>query len=458
MIFTEFVENKVTADSSDRTQKSACASFLKSSVTEVAEESLRGWIVDMIIAGLRPATRTKYVSIIATLYKEWGGGRCDAELFDSVKELTAIDVEDLLKRGNANLNQVKCLLRVDGKSVDFEIINIFLYLLFDVNASLKDVINLKRGDSYPDISQLADIVETMSLSTRKKYLFGLGQGKKREGQIISELLHHLSGTLTTYGFDFGSEFSRDSITSIWIAAALNAGVSAYEICMTLNNLPGGYSFLEQTRRSDIQPDMQLLTMQRVADSIHCNTRRWFVMKMRFGNTADDIKAAIDSTLETELGGIAYYSPSHTVVSVDKEGRRRRVEKPYIPGILFFRMRQDKVRKLFSHIGDLAWCYKWSNTPDSAYCTIPSSEMKAFQAHVGSFTPDIKMELVTRDTALPVDSAVRINGGGVMENHVGIICSVKNNNGTRTYTLALSDREYATWTVKDIEEIYIEPIQ
>lgn len=135
-----------------------------------------------------------------------------------------------------------------------------------------------------------------------------------------------------------------------------------------------------------------------------------------------------------------------------------MEKPYIPGILFFRMRQDKVRKLFSHIGDLAWCYKWSNTPDSAYCTIPSSEMKAFQAHVGSFTPDIKMELVTRDTALPVDSAVRINGGGVMENHVGIICSVKNNNGTRTYTLALSDREYATWTVKDIEEIYIEPIQ
>lgn len=84
-------------------------------------------------------------------------------------------------------------------------------------------------------------------------------------------------------------------------------------------------------------------------------------------------------------------------------------------------------------------------------------MKEFQRHIGLFSSDIRMELVSRDISFSVNQAVKINGG-IMDNRIGVIQCVKNTNGTRTYTLALSDREYATWTVEDIEEIYIEPVE
>lgn len=68
-----------------------------------------------------------------------------------------------------------------------------------------------------------------------------------------------------------------------------------------------------------------------------------------------------------------------------------------------------------------------------------------------------MEIVTLDTPLAVNQQVRIDGYGALDNQLGVIRSIHNSNGTRTYTLALSGKEFATWTVKDIEEIYLQPI-
>ena len=89
--------------------------------------------------------------------------------------------------------------------------------------------------------------------------------------------------------------------------------------------------------------------------------------------------------------------------------------------------------------------------------ISTAEMKAFQQHVGSFTSDIKMELLTRDTPLDISQTVRINGAGILQNRIGVIQSMRNANGTRTYTISLSSRDYATWTVRDIDEALLEPI-
>ena len=85
-------------------------------------------------------------------------------------------------------------------------------------------------------------------------------------------------------------------------------------------------------------------------------------------------------------------------------------------------------------------------------------MKTFQRHIGQFTPDIRMEFMTREQPLAKGSEVVIRGGGFMESHIGVIESVKNADGTRTYTLTLSEKEYATWTVSDIDEAFIEPLE
>lgn len=459
--FLEFVENKIIADSNDRTMKSAVMSVIESftsqSYDDVTDESLRGWIADMIISGLKPNSRKKYLGIISSLYREWRGDDGEMNPFASVKELAETDTESEIKRVNSNRVFLRRLLNVSRDSEDYETVNLFLYLLYNVEAGLSDVIKLTFYSDMPHVSQIDDIVEKMLVSKRKKYVFCLDQGKKREGQILRDMLHEISTVIGGYGFDFGGEFSRDSITSLWIAAALKAGVTVTEIRSIVKNIPKDYSYIQFVRPTELNRADKLRILQKVADSIHDGSPQWFVMKMRSGRTLDDIKFLLNETDENLLKEILFYYPSHKVVTVDKAGKKRWEEKPYLPGILFFKIRKDKVTELFRHIGTLAWCYKWTNTPDSPYCIIPMSEMKAFQRHVGSFTPDIQIRLVTLDAPLAVDQKVRINGGGLMENQIGIIQSVKNNNGTRTYTLALSGRDYATWTVKDVEEIYIEPI-
>lgn len=456
-VFCEFVENKI-AKTDDSFLAYAGASFLKSckahKFDEISDEALQTWVIDMILAELKKSTRKKYFGKVYSLYKEWDGYTAGVNPFEQSKVLLEYDGE--CNHAPENLSLIPRLLKRCESAADDEVGFAFLYLLYNVEASLSEVINLKFGSQTVDVSQIEDIVETMRKSSRKKYVFGLEQGKKRETQISRELLHDLWSTANLLGFDFGNCFSRESITSIWIAAAMKAGIPIAEICGLVKQIPTEYSYLKTVSRVSLTANRKRTVLQKVADSINDNTRQWFIMKLRSGKTPDDIKEAIAENFAEMVSDTIFYHPTHQVVRYDKKNKKIREEVPYLPGILFFKTRRDKVGALFSRIGDLAWCYKMSNTPDSPYCTIPIGEMKKFQKYIGQFTPDIKMELVSRDDALALGTTVRINGGGMMEGRIGIIQSVKKANGTRTYTLILSDRDVAMWTVKDIDEVYIEP--
>lgn len=466
MSFLHFVENRINeAHSCSRTLRCAAASFADSlrktgsvGVDGVTDEDVRNWIASMAIMGLKGSSCNRYIGEISALYREWVDSKIENNPFDSVKKMVTMGASEVgVKRANSNLRCVERLFKVGRESGDYETVSVFLYLLFDVGSGLLDVVNLEFNDSFVQLSQIYDIVEPMRESSRKKYVFGLDQGKKREGQIVREMLHRMHTVLSAYGFEFGNKFSRDSIVSVWIAAAVKAGLSVCDIRSIISSVPDEYSSLALVRPNELTSERRLMIMQKVADYINDGSSKWFVMRMRQGIVPDDIKDAITVSFGRIPENMMFYYPSHTVVSRDKKGKIIKDEKPYLPGVLFFKFRKDRVGELFSRIGNMAWCYKWTNSSDSPYCTISLQEMKAFQRHIGSFTSDIKMELVTRDTALAVDQTVRINGGGIMENHIGVIRSVRNNNGTRTYTLALSEKDYAIWTVEDIDEIYIEPV-
>lgn len=459
--FLNFVENSVAHNASDRTLRSAAASFADSLRMAQAEvptvDNVSGWIAAMAISGLKPGSRRKYIGAINSLYRDWAIDNDAENPFEEAKRIPISEAEDSVDRVSENLRMVDRLLKVSTTSSDFEAVALFLYLLYNPVASLRDIILLKFSDGIPSVPQIEDIIEAMRSMSRRRYVFPLDQGKKREGQIVRDTLHLLSTTLSAYGFDFGGEFSRDSIAALWIAAALKAGVSLVEIRAAIGSIPKEYAHLSMIQHGQLTEGERLRILSRVADQINDGASRWFVMRLRHGVTPDDISEAVEMLLPELHKEMALYYPTHTVVSLDKKGKRVKEEKPYLPGVLFFRLRKDKVATLFSCIGDMAWCDRWTNAPDSPYCAIPTYEMRAFQRHVGAFSPDIRMELVTRDEPLAVNQTVRINGGGLMENRIGVIRSIRNNNGTRTYTLALSEREFATWTVKDIEEVFIEPV-
>lgn len=469
--FLTFVENKV-ADSSDKSLNSAVASFLEAqtqilpraqahktddAADRISETGLKAWVAWMALSGLSPATRRKYLRSIHSLYKEWSHGADGNDIFTPALEIASMPSAGNNGRTEANLALIPRLLNVGPGAEYYETVNIFLYLLFNVSAAIVDVINLRFGQPVPDILQLDDIVDRMTTSRRKKYVFGLGQGKQRDGRIARDLLHDMGATLSMLGFDFGDGFSRDTITALWIAAALKAGIAAADIRAVVSDIPDEYAPLRHILPSPLTDARRLSVMRRVADTIHDGAPRWFVMRMRQGSTLDEIKQTVNQAPGQLSDSITYYYPTRTVIAVDKQGKKVREERPYLPGILFFRLRKDRVAQLFRSIGHLAWCYRLTNNPESPYCVIPATQMKIFQLQVGSFTSDISIQLVSLDTPLPLESRAIISGKGMFDNQIGIIRSVSNHNGTRTYTLALSDSQYATWTVEDIEETYLTPL-
>lgn len=128
--------------------------------------------------------------------------------------------------------------------------------------------------------------------------------------------------------------------------------------------------------------------------------------------------------------------------------------PYLPGLLFFRLRSDKVGKFMSGIGNMAWCYRRTNSPDSPYSYITQHEMTRFQRHIGKLTSDIEIELINHRQA-NIGDKVKINGGGLLDGMEGIVREICNTDGTRTYVLRFSETSFIRWNDIRVEEAFIE---
>lgn len=460
--FKNYIENQIKTDDADNLTVNVAGSLLESmrrhNQDEVSDTSLRMWIVDMVIGKLKKSTRKKYFSRLHTLYREWksvAGQDPFADLNTEINTDFDIDNEESVN----NLALVPRLLKKASDSTDRETIDIILYLLYNVSASIGDVINLRLNDETIDCPQIDDIIEeTRNASKRTKYVFGLSQGQKRELQIVRELLSGMHRVLKDVGMRFGGSFSRESITAMWITAALKVGIPTEDIRSVITTVPDCYSVFKLIPVMPMSQRQHRKVICRVADSINNKASQWFVMRIRQGNTPDEIKRRIQERLPQLYKGMLFYHPTHKVTKLNARNKRVTEDQPYLPGVMFFKTGSDKVTSLFSQIGDMAWCYKWANSPHSPYCTISRNEMAIFQRYIGEFTPDISVELVSRTKPIEHGSIVKISGGGVMEGHEGIVESVRNTNGTRTYTLRLTDYLEATWTVKDIAEVFIDPVK
>lgn len=460
--FTDHLQQKVEANHSDNLTVAAAGSFLSSMrthmFTDVTKDSLCMWIVDMALSGHKVSTRKKYFSRLYTIYREWRSVAGENP-FESAKEAADFDFKCGSKEADANLEHFDRLLYRPKNAFSKEYINLFLYLFYNPMATMSDVINMKFDDYNVDCPQIDEIIdEQKEMRHRNSIVFGLGRCRKRETQINRETLLELSSIADMVGMKFEGTFSRNSITSIWIAAAIKAGISIADIRAIISAVPLEYSSLAFVPVVPVSDSRKRDVIRQVADSVNNRPQEWFVMKMRSGQTPDTIKDKIKMTTEGILDTMMFYYPTRTVVQHNNKGKSVKREVPFVHGVLFFKVSRNKVPFLMSRIGEVAWCFKYSNTTGSKYCTISRKEMRAFQRCIGEFSPDFEMELEVRDQPLEKGTVVKINGGGRLLGLEAVIESVKNVNGTRTYTLKLTNYLQARWTVKDVEEVYIDPVK
>lgn len=459
--FVGYVEQRASADPSDALTATAAGSFLDSmrshAYADVSKDSVRMWIVDMALSGLKPSTRRKYFSRIYTIWREWKSAPGE-DPFEAAKDAVELDIRFQSHEAEQNLRCLDRLLFRPKDDASDEIVGLFLYLFYNPMASLREAVGLRFDDTVVDCPQIDEIIDgRKGRGRRGPRVFGLERGRKREPQVIRDALEGLRSVAETAGMRFASGFSRGSITAIWIAAALRVGVSVADIRALVSGVSPEYPSLALVPVLPLSDARKREVVRRVADSVNDRPRQWFVMKMRAGQNPDTVKEKIKATTEGVFDTMTFWYPTRKVLRPGAKGKAVKKDVPYIPGVLFFQISRGLVPMLMYRIGEVAWCFRYTNSAGSDYCTISRREMMAFQRCIGEFTPDVEMELEVRDAPLEVGSRVRINGGGRMMGEEGVITSVGNANGTRTYTLSLTGSLMAKWTVKDMEEIYIEPV-
>lgn len=419
--------------------------------------SLKLWIASMLLDGMKAATCRRYAGKIHALYLQYrGADNAGDDPFQQVQHAFTDAYQSDSRQARRNLEVVKRLFGKSEASDEWQTISIFLYLLYDVEASLSDVAKLTFDNAPAFCPQIDEIIKSQSSANGRKYVFSLNQSHARMPGIVHGLADSLAGTMTAVGMRLGHGFSREEVSSMWIAAAIRAGIDLRHIRAIVPAIPAAYSALALIDKAEITEGMRQAIICRVADGINDSTPRWFVMKMRRGVRPGDIRSRIDATMPGRMDITRLYYPTRTVTRM--EGKKRiREEVPYLPDMLFFRTPYDKVRSLFANIGDLAWCYRTTDRPDSPYSVIPHAEMMIFQRSLGLLTPDVRLELSAgQSRTLGVGRHVSITGG-MMKGYTGIIRDIDETSGTRLLSLSITNSLSLNWTAR-IEDIFIQPVE
>jgi len=465
LTFSEYVESLVRDGSISAAENSTFKSYL--SVVRLTgygtadQVTVSIWLAMMLRKGCGYHTLRKYTSFIRRAHEQWSGfaGSVAPILFPDIKHVVSVHsvTAEEISRRKHNLHILKDVSRFRRfPEKERDIWNIFMYTFYTCSSSFLDAIRL-RYDNIRTSGHIADLADSSRTHAQRRYVFQLGQGRKRDTQILRETVTGMDTLLRRLGMDFGSGFSALTIQSLWIDAAFECGVPPENVRSIVDKIPPGHSYLTLVPIREIGNEEREEILDKVAEHVCPHNEHWHVMRLRNSVTPDDIKDRAESRNPALFKKLTLYYPTREMVF--KENRKIiRREVPYIPRLLFFRIGDDKIVPLFREIGDLAWCYKERNATGSPYSVIPRSDMERFQRYVGKFTPDVQVELADRKS-LGIGRRVRITGG-LMEGYEGVIHDVADApdkvSGCRIFQLNLSSDQALRWTVS-IEDIYIEPI-
>ena len=462
--FLKYLESSPTALQSDKLSTRILPSLRvtlhrNAWISEIDEFALRLWAVDMFLSGLKYSTVRRYIGGLHTLYKEWSLAKgVEEDPFLSLQDSLIPSMEYSLSEHTERLRHLGRLFKKSANTAQSVYLQALLYLLYNIDSDYSDVIGLKYKDYRPSFPQLDDIVITQRRRPEAQYVFPLKQGKSTPKKITNTLRTEITEILNAIELRYPSQISVDELHALWLTAALKIGVKAIELRSLFPVLPDSYSCLRLLPQEPVASTRRNELMSQVADSLNPYASRWYVMRLRRGVSPEDIRQSVSEEFGELMQDLSYYYPTYTRTIKTDNKKVRHEEVAYLPGLLFFKLRSDKVGTLFSKIGHLAWCYRRNPRPDSPYCQISQLEMERFQRELGQLTPDVRLGIETNSLVYSKDSEVQIIGGGLLTGHIGVVQSVKDNSGTRTYTLRITESLGAVWTVHDIDEALLTPLQ
>lgn len=419
------------------------------------EESLKLWIAVMYMNGMMGKTVQRYVGKLHTIYKTFNKGNVSTDdPFINMQSYLDTSYQAHDENVQFNAEMIKRMFGKNESAKEWSAIAMFFYLLYNVDATLLDLVGATFDNAPQYCSQVVEIVKSRDSSKGQKYLFKLEQKQVRPAQIFKRITEDLITVMTATGMKSLQGTVREEITALWVYFALKCGVDICEIRAIIPAVPYEYHALSLITKPEISEERLHEVICKVADAINDNTPRWFVMKLRKGVDIEKVKDSIEKELPGRLATMELFYPTH-ITYRDKGDKKVKIETPCVPDLLFFQTQYNKIRSLFAKIGDIAWCMKESNTTDARYSVISQEEMANFQQCVGKFTDDIRIKLVDASRGLGKGRMVRITGG-MMKGYKGKIEDIRDDKGTRIFFLHINNEKALQWTA-EIEDVFIEPL-
>lgn len=460
MLFREFVATRLDSASGRTVEYKAAASFLAAVgdyEEEPLENQLRIWIAHMIDCGLSLSSRDRYIKKLNSLYRDYcAGNGVDDNPFDAVKELRGLDCPDGLRSLNAELTRIEEMFDIllsDAKTRPE--LAVFLYLLLNASADIENAVSLTTADYNPEFPQLGDIINTDRFHHSRKYIFDLGQSRKRTPQLVREVMAGIDLYMRVKGIRFQDGFKPSAIVALWTLKARKTGVSLSDLKGMLGVIPEEFAYLRSAEASELSADEVLKIKRRVAEAFSPSGKRWYAMKVRRGFDFDRFRQHVRKSCEEYYGESTLFYPQRQAMR--RVGKKIVAENvPVIPDVVFFHLQPRHVRKMDAIVraDNIGWIFRHTNKAGSGYSVIDSGSMALFQRVIGIFTPDIKIEL-TPEEPLGVGRDVVITGG-IMAGYRGRIYDIKEGSDVRRIYIRLSDK-YSIKAEAAVEEFYVRPV-
>ncbi|MDE6144978.1 MAG: hypothetical protein K2F96_01735 [Muribaculaceae bacterium] len=436
------------------------SSFLKTprvaagSSPEEDERNIRNWAFMLVYKGNTALTVRRYLGRLKSLYEEYtADSSTDCCFFDILrKKISDID-SSRFDKTHEGIKALKKIARQNSCDQP-ELNKILLYQFYSCNPDLSSIISLKLNDPIDDIVQIQEIFSQIP-TARKSYVFNVNR-HNRPMQQVRQLSESLTELLNNYGCKLNGIGEDELIRTSWISAAINIGIPAEKIRGIIQPLPYSMKWLDIVNPVEVSDMERIDILQRVADYIDPTTPRWFALFMRNCNTPEIIKEKLENTMPALLKSTHFFFPTRKVFEKNG-GKLRSYDEPFIPHILFFRTRPDKVRLIVHSVGELAWCFKTANKADAPYASIPNSEMELFQRVIGINDKTLNVECLTNPELVPERKVIVT--GGVFKGYKGTIYKLKRkstNGDLRIFTIRLNEDYEIKWEVS-IEECFLETI-
>lgn len=416
------------------------------------------WIADMATAKYTLTTARYYLNNILSLYRKAvdAGIASDTGLTATLKsrlDSIAYEAEEL--PNTIDVAIIKNLAKSREANSTLKLLyDILLFSVYNRGMSLDDIISLRK-DTLPSMPQTALAIARCWESNTRKFIFPLNQGRTTARKITRELeskltaiLSHRSGTTLI--------FNESTGRILWLSCALACGIDPMEIKSIVGEMPVN-SALTLLPITEVTSDEIASITEKVADFIISNPKQWHAMRLRSHITPADIEERINTASNPSIKMPPTFYPVEKIAK--RVGNKLTQEtKAVIDNVLFFKSTRDDIKPLFRLIGDMAWCYRESNSTDSPYAVIPDKSMAAFQQMVCQFTPDIEMSL-PRTHGDMRNRRVRVTGGP-MAGYEGTISDVISEGDgsatTRIFRLDITGDFAIEWSVK-IAEAFIQEI-